>query len=52
MLTTAEKIVATYFRQHDLEIRYTLADAWIIFTDDLASSNVPEMYEQLKRRLG
>jgi hypothetical protein len=27
-------------------------DGWVVYVDDVASTKIPEMYEQLKRRLG
>jgi hypothetical protein len=27
-------------------------DGWIVYLDEIQSSKIPEMYEQLKRRLG
>jgi hypothetical protein len=29
-----------------------LTDAWVVYTDDVNASKVPEMYEQLKKRFG
>jgi hypothetical protein len=58
---TSSEDIYRFYSRYGMKLAYygpfrlsngTITDAWIIYTDDLASSKVPEMYEQLKRRLG
>jgi hypothetical protein len=58
--TSSEEIYRFYSR-YGMKLAYygplrlsnhIISQGWIIYTDDLAASKVPEMYEQLKRRLG